>query len=114
MVKVGFICEGFSEKYFVDSEKFKLLLKKMDIQKVGRTVDAKGNGNLLPHNIEKYNIMLKKKEAEKIIILADLETDPCVTKTKERIEPDNFHVLIVEKKKIESWFLSDSTTLKKI
>jgi len=108
MVNIGFICEGKSECLLINSEKFRNFLVKIGLNLVAKPIDAKGGGNLLPHNIKCFNRKLVTKGAEIIIILADLETDPCIEKTKLRIQPEeNLHQLIIARKKIESWFLSD-------
>jgi hypothetical protein len=115
MVKIGFICEGDTEAIFLSSQYFKNLLISKNIELIDKPINVKGNGNLLPHNIENYTKILLEKGAEKIFILADLENDGCVTKTKERIKPNtDIHILIISKKMIESWLLSDFETLKKV
>jgi hypothetical protein len=112
MVKVGFICEGATEKILVDSANFKNILFQNNLEFVN-AIDATGNGNLLPKNINPFIATLKDAGAEKIFILTDLDEDACITKTKERINaPDNI-VVIVSVKKIEAWFLSDDLTLSK-
>ena len=46
MVKVGFICEGATEKIIVESVNFKNFLKENNLEFI-RAIDANGNGNLL-------------------------------------------------------------------
>lgn len=110
MVKLGFICEGETEKLIIESEAFKTLLAKSDLQLV-LTINAEGNGNLLPHNIEKFIAILEDAGCDKIFILTDLDKDSCITFTKQRILTRQKDVIIVAVKQIESWFLSDSQTL---
>jgi len=115
MVKIGFICEGDTEAIFLSSQNFKNLLISKNLEMVEKPINVKGNGNLLPHNIINYTNILLEKGARKIFILADLENDSCVTKTKERIKPNTeIHVLVVSKKMIESWLISDLVTLFKV
>jgi hypothetical protein len=66
MVKVGFICEGETEKIIVDSADFKNILASKNLQLVN-ALDATGNGNLLPKNITPFIESLKDVGAEKTI-----------------------------------------------
>jgi hypothetical protein len=113
MVKVGFICEGETEKIIVDSVDFKSILSLYNLQLVN-AIDATGNGNLLPKNIIPFIESLKDDGAEKIFILTDLDEDVCITKTKERINAPETVVVIICVKQIEAWFLADSITLSKV
>jgi hypothetical protein len=74
-------------------------------------IDAEGNGNLLPHNIEKFISILEDAGSEKIFILTDLDKDSCITFTKKRISARENDIIIIAVKQIEAWFLSDSQTL---
>ncbi len=113
MVKVGFICEGETEKIIVDSTNFKNILALNNLQLVN-AIDATGNGNLLPKNITPFIESLKDDGAEKIFILTDLDEDLCITKTKERINAPETVIVIISVKQVESWFLADSITLSKV
>ena len=110
MVKVGFICEGDTEKIIIESDSFKIFLKENNLQFV-KALDATGNGNLLPKNITPFINNLLEEGVEKIFILTDLDEDRCITKTKERISAPSNIIVIIAVKKIESWFLADSNTL---
>ena len=101
MVKLGFIVEGETEKILLESEIFKDLLSKFKLDYVSEIVDAGGNGNLLPKNIEKLSAILIDKGASKIIVLTDLDKDKCVTETKNRISPLENHICVISKKEIE-------------
>ena len=59
MVKVGFIVEGNTEKVIVNSPQFKAFLNNIGLSIVDPVIDAKGNGNLLPQNIEPFIGLLK-------------------------------------------------------
>lgn len=111
MVKFGFIVEGDTEKILFGSSNFFNYLKSLNIDFIPEIINAKGIGRLLPHYISKYTEILKDKGATKIFIIADLETDPCVTKTKERITPGDIHQCIISKKTIESWYLADTEAI---
>lgn len=110
MVKVGFICEGFTEQILLLSDKFQQLLISIKLQLVN-VINATGSGNLLPHNIKGYTESLEKDGAEVIIILTDLDEDICVTKTKERIKARETDIVIIAVKKIESWFLANDDAM---
>jgi len=110
VVKIGFIVEGETEALILDSDNFKAILGKLNIVSVG-IINAGGNKNLLPHNILIHQANLIKKEAEKIVILTDLDDDLCITKTRERITERDNQIIVVAIKQIEAWFLADSTLL---
>lgn len=111
MVKVAFIVEGKVEQIFVDSLDRQGWFRNKNIQKVGPTIDAKGGGNLCPTNMPYYVEQVKVHNPDKIFILTDLECDPCVTKTKERLGSCEMCVIVLAKKAIEAWFLADSDLL---
>lgn len=111
MVKVGFIVEGETEKLIVDSDDFQELLTDLKLTCVSEAIDAKGNGNLLPHNIIPFQEFLKEKGAEHIFILTDRDEDACITITRQRITERENQSIIIAVQKIESWFLADSLTL---
>ena len=91
MVKIGFICEGETEKIIVESENFQQFLLQNNFEFVN-AIDATGNGNLLPKNIQPFIKILKDDGAEIIFILTDLDIDKCITNTKERINaPDGYY-----------------------
>lgn len=110
MVKVGFICEGDCEKFMLDSEAFQQILVKNNIQFIG-AINAAGNGNLLPKYLESFREVLKAKGAEKIIIVADLETDPCFTTAKARIAASPEDVVVIVRKQFEAWILADNNLM---
>jgi len=110
MVKVGFICEGATEKIILESKNFKDFLKGINIDFI-KAVDTTGNGNLIPRNITSFIKDLEKIGVDKIFILADLDKDVCVTKTKETVNAPEGIIVIVAKQAIEAWFLADSKML---
>lgn len=116
MVKrIGFICEGESEKIIVESERFQHFLTQNGLVCV-KVVDANGNGSLLPKNIKNHLVTMERNHAEVIFILTDLDEDRCITLTKDRIKPDlpENVIIIVSVKAIEAWFLADSSTMSTI
>jgi hypothetical protein len=113
MVKLGFICEGETEKIVIESLAFREFLLTNNFELV-KAFDATGNGNLLPENISPMINNLLEEGAEKIFVITDLDEDVCITKTKERINAPSEIIVIVSVKKIEAWFLADGNTLSSI
>ncbi len=111
MVKIGFICEGKTEKNVIESDGFQQWLRQQGIDCILPVIDAKGSGNLLPHRIDPLRQQLLERDAQTIIVLTDLDNDSCITSTRERITERNDQLVIVAVKQIESWFLSDTPTL---
>ncbi len=111
MVKVGFICEGKTEKQIVKSKNFQDLLHSIGIESVDQIIDAAGNGNLLPNNLRKLEKQLVEKGADRIVVITDLDADACITNTKNRIDPEGLSIIVISVKAVESWFLADSFTL---
>lgn len=110
MVKVGFICEGDCEKFMLDSPAFQQILVDNNIQFV-TAINAAGNGNLLPKYLENYRSLLKAQGAEKIFIIADLETDPCFTTAKSRIGALSGEIVVIARKQFEAWILADNNLM---
>lgn len=113
MVNIGFICEGYTELFILESDIFKALLNQLGLHSVG-VINVQGNGNLLPHNIKSHRENLFKKGASVIFILTDLDQDQCITKTRLRITESENQIIIVAVKQIESWFLSDNFAMNQI
>lgn len=113
VVNVGFICEGYTELFILESQAFKNILNQLQLNSVG-IINVEGNGNLLPHNLKSHRENLFTKGASVIFILTDLDQDQCITKTRLRITESENQVIIVAVKQIESWFLSDYTAMNTI
>lgn len=113
MVKLGFIAEGATEKIVLESKNFRDFLTELQLDFIPEVIDAEGNGNLLPHNIEEYSNILIDKGATKIIVLTDLDEDLCVTLTKERISVQENHLVVISKKQVEAWFLADTKAIRR-
>lgn len=111
--KIGFITEGATELEILRSSAFKEMLKNLDLESVGE-FDAMGRDNLInkTDRIESFLKIFRDKDAEKIFILTDLESEPCISYYKNRIyNYSSKIIIIVVVKAIESWLLSDSETL---
>lgn len=114
MVKVGFIVESKTEKIIIESDKFKEFLLNNDYELVTPVIDAKGGGNLLPSNIEPFIKRLKDSQADRIVVLTDLEDEICVDKVKKRIGHSEIKAIFVAVKAIEAWFLADTKAMQKL
>ncbi len=112
MVRLGFIVEGATEKIILEQSDFFDYLQTSGIDYVPEVIDAHGNGNLLPHNIQPLSDVLTNKGATHVVILTDLDKDQCITKTKTRIAALPNHSVVVSEKVIESWFLSDTDAMR--
>jgi len=113
-MKLGFICEGKTEKKIVESTNFQQFVTSIGHSCIPDIIDAKGNGNLLPESLSEFTNILLSKGAEKIVVLTDLDEDACITITKQRISAPQSHIVIISVKKIEAWFLADDTCMSKI
>lgn len=111
MVKVGFICEGKTERMLVESPPFQEWMTSNLLTCIHPIENADGNGNLLPRNIEPIRNRLILKGAEHIVILTDLDNDACITHTRHRISERPNQSIIVAVKTIEAWFLADTSAL---
>lgn len=108
VVRIGFVVEGASERKFIESTAFNDFTFSLGIKVCFPVIDAKGGGNLCSANIEKYIVECRSRtKADKIFVLTDLECDPCITQTKERVASEGIDAIIVAKKAIESWFIAD-------
>ncbi len=112
MVRVGFIVEGDTEKILVESDRFKTFAKNNGIEVCSPVIDAKGGGNLLPHNIVPSVARLRMAHVDHIVILTDLETALDVQTVKERIKSEHTDLIFVAVKAIEAWFLADTDALR--
>jgi len=108
MVNISFIVEGKVEKIFIDNLNNTGWLNSKNIKQVGPVIDAKGGGNLNSNNLVFFIEQSKIFNPDKIIILSDLENEPCYTKAKERLGNCNIGIIVIAKKAIEAWFLADS------
>ncbi len=113
MVRMGFVVEGYCEKILLESNNFCHWAKQHNISICFPIINACGGGNLCPKNIDdsitECNILANP---DKIIILTDLECDPCITVTKSRIGNRDIHQIIVAKKALEAWFLADTAAMR--
>jgi len=114
--KIGFIVEGECEELLVCSDNFRAYATRHDIQICSPVVNARGGSNLCPKNIETSindcRDMAPPNTPDKIVVLTDLECDPCITATKARIGNNRVHQIIVAKKALEAWFLADTIAMR--
>ena len=102
--------DGETEEILLKSRSFDRLLAEHNIQRVG---SIKYN----QRKVEAYTNGLIRKGAQKVIILTDLEQNPCFSEVVNRFNGHgltNIHKVVVVKKMIEAWLLADTSTLKKI
>jgi len=113
MVKVAFLVEGETEEILINHLKQINWFEKYSLDIVS-IINLKGNGNFCTKNIEKFIAQAKAFNPKHIVLLTDLECDPCIEKTKDRLGDCDDCVTIIARKAIESWILADSKLMKKI
>lgn len=111
MVSVGFIVEGDTEKIVIDSPAFRAWAADHGLTVCSPVIDARGGGNLLPHNIEPLVQQLQRQHPDHIVILTDQETAPDTATVRARIGTTHTNLVYVAVKAIEAWFLADSHAL---
>jgi hypothetical protein len=112
VVKIGFVVEGDCEKLLLESVAFQTWAQQNGIEVCYPVINARGGGNLCPKQLGGFvDACLTQAKPEKIVVLTDLECDPCVTATKQRIGTEGIDQICVAKKALESWFLADSQAL---
>ena len=114
MIRIGFVVEGICEKLLIESAGFHTWASQYGLEIGYPVINAGGNGNLCTQNIKPF---LEKCHIEanpdKIVVLTDLECEPCVTATKARIGNDKVTQIIVAKKALEAWFLADTVAMRR-
>ena len=85
MVTVGFVVEGDSDKYLVESELFRTWLREeCNLKVVDKVANAKGN--MRSRYIEdQVRLLRQDTNPDKVVVLADLDPDervPCVQARK--------------------------------
>ena len=116
MVTVGFVVEGDSDKYLVESELFRTWLREeCNLEVVGEAANAAGN--TCSRNIEeKVRLLRLEENPDKVVVLADLDPDPdgrvkCVRERKKIVGSRGIDLLVIAKKALESWFLADTEAM---
>ena len=114
MVTVGFVVEGDSDKYLVESVLFRMWLREeCNLEMVDKVANAKGN--MCSRYIEdQVRLFRKATNPDKVVVLADLDPDervPCVQKRKETIGSQGIDLVLIAKKALESWFLADTEAM---
>jgi hypothetical protein len=113
-MKIGFICEGKTEKKIVESKNFQQFLISIGIECVPDIIDVAGYRNLSAEKLPAFSQTLTDNGAQKIVILTDLDTDACITLTKERVNASQDHLVIVSVRQAEAWFLADDACMSAI
>jgi len=108
------IVEGECEQLLIESAHFRLWASQHDLEICDPVINVRGNSNLCPKNIETSLMDCRNiANPDQIIVLTDLECEPCVTATKARINNENINQIIVAKKALEAWFLADTTAMRR-
>jgi len=114
MVSIGFVVEGYCEKILLESKKFRHWAIQHRISICDPIINACGGGNLCPKKIDasitECRILAKP---DNILVLTDLECEPCVTLTKARISHRDIDQIIVAKKALEAWFMADTEAMRR-
>ena len=116
MVTVGFVVEGDSDKYLVESELFRTWLREeCNLKVVDKVANAKGN--MRSRYIEdQVRLLRQDTNPDKVVVLADLDPDErvqCVQARKELIGSKGIDLVIIAKKALESWFLADTEAMRR-
>jgi len=111
MVKVAFIGGGESESIFLKNLRIKEELKSLGIEIV-KVLNARGENNLDASNISPLVEECRLYSPDVVIVLADVENDPCFTIAKRRIgeQPDK---ILLARKAFEAWLLADTAAMRK-
>lgn len=113
-MRIGFVVEGDCEKLLIESANFRTWATQQGLEICDPVINAWGNGNLCNKQIE---VWIKKcfseAKPDKIVVLTDLECDPCVTQVKQRIGNQRVAKVFVAKKALEAWFLADTQAMNK-
>jgi len=111
MVRVGFVVEGDCEEILVKSSHFRNLVARYHLE-ICRVVNTRGRGNLCPKNISTSIANCRLASPDKIVVLTDLECEPCITAAKEYIGEEGVDQIVVAKKALEAWFLADTEAMR--
>lgn len=113
MVKFGLICEGETENIHFNTPEFIELLREFKLELVG-IVETGSKNQYFQDRLIKHRQILLDKGAEKIMVLVDLDTDTCITLTKQAVQPFNNQTVIVAVKEFENWYLADTVALQNL
>jgi hypothetical protein len=112
VVKIGFVVEGDTEKLLIESILFHKWAAQNQIEIGTPVINAGGGGNLCAKNIGKYiDACLTQVKPDKLVVLTDLECEPCITQVKQRIGDERVTKIFVARKAIEAWFLADTEAM---
>jgi len=113
VVRIGFVVEGDCESLLIESPGFRAWAEAQRLIICDPVINARGGGNLCPKQIQSFvNLCQTQANPDKIVVLTDLECDPCVTKTRERIGTGAVDLVCVARKALESWYLADTEALR--
>ncbi|WP_460913339.1 DUF4276 family protein [Spirosoma areae] len=107
---MGIICEGEIEPLILDTIEFRTFVAHYNIELVAVT-QAGGKKEFGATRIDKHRQILLDKGAEQIIVLVDLDTDSCITFTKQELIQHPDQIVAVAVKEFENWYLADTAAL---
>ncbi len=110
-LKVGFICEGESDEYILQSTKFIELLKKFDLELVSIQPTG-GNRQMEDGRIEAYYKGMIARGCEKIVVLKDGDND-CKT-SKLKVGDYQNMIITIAVREVENWYLADNQLIKNL
>lgn len=112
MVKVGFICEGLSDRIIIESIDFLRILNDCGIE-LSNVVSVGGVQFLSNEKRNSHTEVLLGKGASCVIVLRDKDNVECFTKVKELYQINHKEHFVIAEKELESWFLADHNALSK-
>lgn len=112
MVKIGFIYDGETEQVIFKSKMFESFLAKYNFELAGI---RKYSGGKIERDT---NMLINRNRAEKVIIIKDLEQladkKAVLEELKKKEIISNKNILVIVKRMIEAWFISDNDTIGRI
>lgn len=96
----------------IESAKFRTWAHAQGLQIVEPVINAKGGGNLLPHNMGPAVARLAVGNPDHIVVLTDLEREPDVAAVRKRITSQHTSLIFVAVKALEAWFLADTEAMR--
>lgn len=112
MVKVGFICEGLSDRIIIESSDFGRILNDCGIE-LTNVISVGGVQFLSNEKRESHREILLSQGASCVIVIRDKDNVECFTNVKELYQINQKEHFVIAQKELESWFLADHNVLSK-
>lgn len=110
MVKVGFICEGATEKILIERSDVFDILEEYNLAFSKKVINADGKFNIQNH-LNKFAAILQDDGVTHFVILTDLDDEQCITSKKQQIKIHPNYSVVVAVREIESWYFGDAEAL---